>query len=215
MRAFDLVVFDLGGVLIRTASGWHEAHRLAGLGGTPPADRAFFAVLADLAKRADGSLSAAQFYARVATASRGAYSVEDVRRIGDAWLLGQYPGVGGVFDALADVQVDTAILSNTSDDHWARLAPEGGEPEFPIVLRARHRFASHLLGLVKPDPAIYRAVEERTGHAPERILFFDDLPENVSAAEASGWTAERIDPSGDTAAQMLDALRRRGSLPQR
>ena len=35
---------------------------------------------------------------------------------------------------------------------------------------------------MKPDPAIYRKVEERTGHLPERILFFDDVPENVSAA---------------------------------
>jgi putative hydrolase of the HAD superfamily len=214
MRAFDLVVFDLGGVLIRIASGWHEAHRLAGLGGAPPADRAFFAVLADLSKRADGSLSAAQFYERVASASGGGYSVEDARRISHAWLLGEYPGVGSVFDALESARLDTAVLSNTSDEHWSRLVPESGEPEFPIVLRARHRFASHLLGLVKPDRAIYRAVEERTGHAPERILFFDDLPENVSAAQASGWKAERIDPSGDTAAQMLSALRRHGALPQ-
>ena len=75
------------------------------------------------------------------------------------------------------------------------------------LLRARHRFASHLLGLVKPDPAIYRAVERETGHPGSRILFFDDLEANVRGAREVGWTGVRVDPRGDTAAQMLAALR--------
>ena len=48
------------------------------------------------------------------------------------------------------------------------------------------------------------------------ILFFDDDPANVEAARARGWRAERIDAAGDTAAQLLDALRRHaviGSAP--
>ncbi len=38
------------------------------------------------------------------------------------------------------------------------------------------------------------------------MLFFDDAEENVRAARAVGWRAERIDPAGDTARQMTGAL---------
>lgn len=163
VRPFDLVVFDLGGVLVRTAASWEEAHELAGLSGTPPRDEAFSVLLGDLAARQDGSLSAERFCELVAEASGGCYDVEDVRRISRAWLRGEYPGIGEVFDRLDGAGVETALLSNTNDGHWDRLVPTDGEPEFPTLLRAGHRFASHLLGLVKPDPA-RRLLEALRGH---------------------------------------------------
>jgi 2-haloacid dehalogenase len=48
-------------------------------------------------------------------------------------------------------------------------------------------FVSGRLGLVKPDPAIYAAVESRTGIAPAALLFADDRPANIAAAQARGW----------------------------
>ena len=48
-------------------------------------------------------------------------------------------------------------------------------------------FVSGRLGLIKPDPAIYQAVEQGTGIAPEALLFTDDRPENIDAAAARGW----------------------------
>ena len=42
------------------------------------------------------------------------------------------------------------------------------------------------------------------------ILFFDDAEENVQAARAVGWRAERIDPAGDTARQIAEALAQHG-----
>lgn len=208
--AFDLVVFDLGGVLVRIARDWAEGHRLAGLPGEPPEDAAFLALLDELTRRQDGSLASDTFYERVAAASGGRYTKADVRRIGDAILIEEYPGVSRVFDALDGNGLETAILSNTNEAHWARLKPEGDAAEFPSVLRADHHFASHLLGLLKPDPAIYRAVEGGTGHDASRILFFDDSAANVEGARAVGWTAEHVDPRGDPAAQMLATLERHG-----
>jgi FMN phosphatase YigB (HAD superfamily) len=208
--AFDLVVFDLGGVLVRIARDWADGHRLAGLPGEPPVDRAFRTLLGELSARGDGSLPGEELFEQVAAASGGVYTTDDVRRIGHAWLIEEYPGVGRVFDALDATSLGTAILSNTNDAHWARLKPDGGVPEFPSVLRADHHFASHLLGVMKPDPAIYRAVEEGTGCPSARILFFDDKAANVDGATAAGWAAVRVDPDGDPAAQMLDTLARRG-----
>jgi len=50
-------------------------------------------------------------------------------------------------------------------------------------------FTSGLMGVAKPDPAFYLAVQEALGCAPERILFIDDIAENVTAAKALGWQA--------------------------
>lgn len=212
-RPFDLVAFDLGGVLVRTVESWEEAHALAGLPGEPPRDGAFSALLGELGARADGSLTSERFGEIVAAASGGRYAVEDVRGVSHAWLLGEHPGIGAIFDALDAVGVETALLSNTNDAHWDRLVASDGEAEFPTLRRARHRFASHLLGLVKPDPAIYREVERRTGHDAGRILFFDDLEANVEGVRAVGWTAERVGPDGDVARRVPASLRRHRLVP--
>ena len=104
------------------------------------------------------------------------------------------------------------MLSNTNPWHWDRqlTSAEGLERRFPALGRIEQRHASHLLGEVKPDPAVYAAFEQATGYAPAALLFFDDQPKNVDGARAAGWSAELIDPAGDTAAQMLDALDRYG-----
>jgi epoxide hydrolase-like predicted phosphatase len=41
-------------------------------------------------------------------------------------------------------------------------------------------------GVMKPDPAIYRLALERLGARPERTIFIDDLPPNVTGAESLG-----------------------------
>ena len=212
-RRFDLVVFDLGGVLVKAVRSWVEGHERAGLPFPPPSGPEFEARRAALPRQGNGTVDSARYFALFADASQGVYTAADVRRISDASLGGEYLGISRVFDALEAVSIDTAILSNTNDAHWARLFPQTpGEPEFPTLLRARHRFASHLLGVEKPDPRIYRHVERTTRHAADRILYFDDLPNNVEGARSVGWTAELIDYAGDTAAQMLASLRRRGVI---
>ncbi|GAA1683171.1 hypothetical protein GCM10009680_23470 [Streptomyces yatensis] len=58
------------------------------------------------------------------------------------------------------------------------------------------------LGLMKPDPLVYRAADERLGRAPSEVVFFDDRPENVAAARAHGWRAH-VWTGGDAAAAVL------------
>ncbi|MEV0777141.1 HAD family phosphatase [Streptomyces sp. NPDC050433] len=58
------------------------------------------------------------------------------------------------------------------------------------------------LGLMKPDPLVYRAAGERLGRSPSEIVFFDDRPENVAAARAHGWNAH-VWTSGEAAAAAL------------
>ena len=79
--------------------------------------------------------------------------------------------------------------------------------------RLTHAFASHLLRLRKPDDAIYAHVERATGARPDRILFFDDVEENVAGALRRGWRAHRVDPApDDPLPQVRAALRSHGLL---
>ena len=70
-------------------------------------------------------------------------------------------------------------------------------------------FSSCYLGLRKPEPAIYRRVLDILGKPPERILFIDDRQENVDGAAAAGIKGLRFD-GADTLRKDLIAL---GVLP--
>lgn len=206
------VVFDLGGVLVQIARSWAEAHTRAGFPPHPIAsDAGFLARHGTLVDAMSvGRLEPDAYYVGVAEASGGAYTADEVRRIHHAWHWAEYPGVDTVIAAIEAAGIATGALSNTSAPHWADL--RGPQSRYPTVARLQHAVASHLAGVLKPDPAIYRAFEVTSGQPASRVLFFDDLPENVEAARALGWRAERIDPTGDTAAQLSAALRRHGVL---
>lgn len=57
---------------------------------------------------------------------------------------------------------------------------------------------SALLGFTKPDPMFFAAADEHLGVEDHhcRVVFIDDLVENISAARAHGWTAIQYLPSG-------------------
>lgn len=206
-----LVVFDWGGVILRICRSLAEGCAAAGLDlrldpdhpGTGDLYRANQALSRE---HQTGAIGAPVFFERLSRSFSGAYSVAELERIHDAWLLGEYPGVGALIAELhARAAVETGLLSNTDDRHWRRR-----EREFPAAGSLHHQHASHLLGVAKPDPTIYAAFERRTGRTGDGILFFDDLEENVTAARAAGWRAELIDHTGDTAIQMRRHLHAHG-----
>ncbi len=211
-----LVIFDIGGVLVRICRSWKEACQAARepfheLAATPEALAARRAVV----RRYElGKLTCDEFCDQVVEASGGVYSSDQFRRIHDAFLLREYPGVGVLVEALHLAGAATGILSNTNASHWDRLAPPPHRPshEFPTPRRCANLFASHLMHIGKPQAEVYRFVATRLGVPPACILFFDDVEENVAAARAEGWRAERIDPLGDPAAQMYAHCKAHGAL---
>ncbi|KAF8941749.1 hypothetical protein BGZ47_007230 [Haplosporangium gracile] len=55
-----------------------------------------------------------------------------------------------------------------------------------------HFIESAILGLRKPDPAIYRKAGEIVGFKPEEIVFLDDIGANLKAAQNEGWKTIRV-----------------------
>jgi FMN phosphatase YigB (HAD superfamily) len=223
-----MVVFDLGGVLVRICRSWQEACDAAGQPYHPEmrSPELLEARKAISRRHEIGELECDAFFAAMAASTRGMYTEPQVRAIHGAWLLGEYDGVGTLVDDLHHAGVRTGVLSNTNHAHWVQLMParwHGGRVPvgvedllpaagYPTLGKIHAPHASHLLGHAKPNPEIHRAFEQAANVSREQLLFFDDLPDNVAGAKAAGWTVEQVDHTGDTAAQMRAALRRRGIL---
>jgi len=207
-----VVCFDLGGVLIRICRTWDEGCANAGIPVRDPQARAKTTQLRRqlIVEYQTGRITGEVFAQRVSDALNNLYSPQEIMTVHHAWMLGEYPGVREVIHELNAAGCVTAALSNTNLEHWNRMHI------FPGVMSLAHRFASHELGLHKPDPAIFAETERRlraAGVSCESILYFDDLPENVAAANDAGWHAVQIDHTGDTAAQIRSAALRHGAIP--
>jgi putative hydrolase of the HAD superfamily len=88
---------------------------------------------------------------------------------------------------------------------------------FAVHLAREHAFVrafddgvfSSQVKLIKPDPEIFALAAQRFGLPPAELVFFDDVPANVAAAQAAGWQGMHF----TDAAQCERDLRRAGLWP--
>ncbi|MEM7621929.1 MAG: HAD-IA family hydrolase [Planctomycetota bacterium] len=199
-----IVCFDWGGVLLRICRDFDEGVHAAGLDLRPGAiTPAFYDIGATVSRAYQvGELDSGAFFEQTSAAMNGAYTPAEIERIHDAWLLGEYDGAEDLMNELNTLTgVETAMLSNTNASHWARRLTE-----FPACGHAKHQHASHVMGLLKPDPAIYTRFASEVGCSPDAIIYFDDLAENIDAAQSAGWRAIHVDHTGDTASAIRTEL---------
>jgi putative hydrolase of the HAD superfamily len=64
--------------------------------------------------------------------------------------------------------------------------------EMALAGKFHSYYASHMVGFVKPDEAIYQYVIRNLQVAPEQILFIDDNQVNIDTANALGMKAFRV-----------------------
>jgi putative hydrolase of the HAD superfamily len=202
----DLIVFDLGRVLIRICDNWSHACEVAGVANSA----------AQLTPRAQSALHEVVCAAEVGELNVRAFAdacsailkidSQDIVRISNNYLLGPFAGVTELLRELKRAGVMTACLSNTNENHW-RLVTDPSDTNYLPLELLDYRFASHLLGMRKPEARIYEHVERQTGVAPDRITFFDDLEENVAAASNRGWDGCLIQNDTDPIAQIRKHVR--------
>ena len=58
---------------------------------------------------------------------------------------------------------------------------------YPFLRAFDRDFISGHMGMIKPDPAIYAALEDTSGLSGDALLFTDDRIDNINAANARGW----------------------------
>jgi epoxide hydrolase-like predicted phosphatase len=102
--------------------------------------------------------------------------------------------------ALKQRGLQLAIISNINPVHEEVMENFEFIGLFPV------RVYSHLVGVMKPNPAIYHHAAARLKLVPESTVFIDDKPENIAAARALGWQGIVMRPHHTDLAAELRAL---------
>ena len=110
---------------------------------------------------------------------------DEIRLWYDRWIELASPRIDGSIAlqrALRARGVPVFALTN-----FGRYSYDEARPKMDFLSEFDRAYVSGKMGVVKPDPEIYRLVEADCGLAPGALLFTDDRPENIAAAEIRGW----------------------------
>lgn len=175
------LLFDLGGVLVdidfdRALQAWAAY--------TPQSvDDLRRAFKFDLAyqRHERGEIAAAEYFDHLANTLGLCASRAQIAQGWNSIFVGEFVPTRRLVQAMR-VHLPCYAFTNTNASHmvtWSAL--------FPELVRSFDRiFASHEMGLRKPERAAFEYIARATGMAAGSMLFFDDLPENVQAAVDAG-----------------------------
>jgi HAD superfamily hydrolase (TIGR01509 family) len=187
-RSFEVLLFDLGGVLIDFA-GFAELPRLLR---DPPSRseiRGRWIHSEPVQRFERGDIAANEFARSFVAEWELEISPQVFLAEFTSWARGLYPGANELLGRLR-ASYRLACLSNSNELH----TPLHREAVRPYVERC---FFSNELGLVKPQPAIYEHVVGELAVPPARIALFDDTTINVEAAARAGMNAYLTDGLAD------------------
>jgi FMN phosphatase YigB (HAD superfamily) len=196
----DALLFDLGRVVIdidfnKALACW------AGHAGCAPADLVGRFARDDIYQRHEtGSVSDAEFFAGLRTSLGIDLTDAQFLQGWNAIFAGEMPGIGSLLTR-AGARVPLYAFSNTNSAHVEHFSQAYAD----VLGHFREIFLSSAIGLRKPDAAAYDHVVRAIGAPAERIVFFDDLAENIDGARARGLTAVHV-TSPDDVAHALAAL---------
>ncbi|MBR1135922.1 MULTISPECIES: HAD family hydrolase [Bradyrhizobium] len=195
--AVDALLFDLGRVVIdidfvQVVSRW------ASHAGRAPEDLAARFVRDEIYHGHErGTVSDAAFFANLRR-QLGIDITDDQFLEGwNAIFVGPMPGIGPLLVRAAD-RLPLYAFSNTNQPHIEHFSSRYAD----LLGHFREIFLSSSIGLRKPDAAAYQHVVQAIGIRAERILFFDDLAENIEGARASGLQAVLVRSTEDIAAAL-------------
>lgn len=188
MFPFDVILFDVGGVLL--TNGWDHIQRAAVLEQFH-LDKAVFE--ARHAKPNDawerGMITAREYLDETVFYEPRNFTHDDFLKAMYAQSVLLPCGALTVLQDLALwTQVMLGCLNNEArETNEYRFATFGLRNYFKVA------FSSCYVGLRKPEPAMYQRALDILGTPADRVLFIDDREENVEAAEMLGMGALRFD----------------------
>ena len=181
----SVLLFDVGGVLVQLSG---VDAMLEWLGGTVSVEELWRKWLQSVSVRQfeTGQIDADEFSVRVVSEFGLSVDPQQFLESFIEWPSALYPGT---LEMLARIprSYQRALLSNSNALHWPRVLNEMGlGPAFD-----RH-FVSHLTGRIKPDLEAFEHVIDSLRCMPDHVLFLDDNPLNVEAAQRLGMHAIRV-----------------------
>jgi putative hydrolase of the HAD superfamily len=197
----EALLFDLGGVVIeidfgRVFQAWAAAAQVPH---SRIAER--FSLDAGYEAHERGEIDAQEYCTHLRSALGVTLADETLLSGWNQIFVGPIPGVAALLESLAE-SFPLYAFSNTNVAHrvfWQARYAKLLHPFSQI-------FCSCDLGTRKPSADAYLEVSRRIGIAPERIVFFDDHPQNVRGARDAGLLAHEVHSADDIRA----ALRHEG-----
>jgi len=196
----DALLFDLGRVVIdidfsRAIDCW------AGHAGCRPSEIAARYVRdEDYQRHETGAISDAEYFASLRTSLGIDLSDAQFLEGWNAIFAGEMPDIADQLTRAAR-HLPLYAFSNTNAAHVAHFPTVYAD----VLKHFREIFLSSSIGLRKPDAAAYDHVVKAIGVPASRIVFFDDVAENVEGARAVGIHAVQVKSPADIA-QTLAAL---------
>lgn len=95
-------------------------------------------------------------------------------------LIAEYPFAADWVQELKAAGYQVLLLSNFGDTLFNRV-------DFQFLPYVDGGIISYRVKCIKPDPQIYHILMKEYGLTGEEILFLDDNPANIKAAQAEGW----------------------------
>jgi len=189
------LLFDLGGVVIDVDFDRVFAHWAAAAECDPAQIKRRFAADEAYRRHETGRMEAAEFFDHLRASL--AIDLSD-RQFLDGWnaiFAGEIPGIAALLAKAAE-RIPLYAFTNTNPSHVAHYIGRFR----PVLAHFREIFISSRIGMRKPDAEAFDFVIKAIGVPAETIVFFDDLIENVEAAEARRMRGIHVTSSADVAA---------------
>jgi glucose-1-phosphatase len=176
-----LCIFDLGGVIIRL-KGFATYGDMPGYPHNMSQAELWdwFDALPEFPGWETGRTSFDDFARATIAGLKLDISMDEFKRQAMEMLQDEMPGMDALVERAA-ARVTTVVLSNTNAEHWEKILRD-----YPVVKRFKRLFASHLIGLRKPDPEIFRYVLREMKVPAGEAVFIDDTPKHVASAKSVG-----------------------------
>ncbi|MFO1415145.1 MAG: HAD family phosphatase [Burkholderiales bacterium] len=184
-KDIDVVLFDLGGVLIELAGVEQMLAWSRDVATTEELWRRW--LHSEAVRRFETGRTGRDTFAREIVAEFGLpVPPEEFLAAFTWWPRAVLPGA---HDLVAAVRARhrVASVSNTNEIHWDRFSNA-----WLLHEAFDHNFPSHLVGKLKPDADYFAHVVEDLAVRPERVLFIDDNAINVAGAARAGLHAQRV-----------------------
>jgi HAD superfamily hydrolase (TIGR01509 family) len=185
MSAIDVILFDLGGVLIELAGVEKMLEWSPGLETTDELWRRWLA--SEAVRRFEtGAIGRDEFAASLIGEFGVPVGAGEFLEAFTWWPRSVFPGA---FELLAQMRerYRLASVSNTNEIHWDRFSRT-----WSLDAAFHHNFPSHLVGKLKPDAEYFEHVLDTLGARAPRVLFIDDNAINVDAAAKLGIVTRRV-----------------------
>ena len=193
----EAVVFDIGNVLIE----WNPERFYDARIGADARRRMFAEV--DLHAMNDVIDAGGPFRETIYDcAERYPQWTTEIRWWFDHWIDMASPRIDGsvaLLRALRRKGVPVFALTNFGIQSFAYA-----QTQYDFLSEFDRAYVSGHLGVIKPNPAIYAAVEADCGVAPQGLIFADDRADNIAAAAARGWQTHQFTTWQAWAARLVE-----------